>query len=153
MGGTGTIKTGLLQAIEVRLNEIPELATVKRWEDIPADLEAMAKPILFFWEEEDRESWNRLTLGNLDFWMQVFFTLDPDDAPDYTAFTEAAEIVAGKIQNLLAAPGTLRAAGLIRVKPDRVVKARYNSEYGTLFLSYQLMYAHAAGNAFALNDS
>jgi len=147
-----TIKTGLLRAIEERLNEILEVAVVKREEDIPADFTGLAMPALYCWENEQAEpgSFNRLTLGKLDFWLEVFFVLDPDDLASFTAFKDAAATVAGRIANLFAAPGELRAAGLILVEPGRVDQARYNSDYGVLFMAYQLTYGHAAGDAFAL---
>ena len=146
------VKTILLQAIESRLNDIPELFTVKRWEDIPADLEALTLPAAFFWEEERQEAYNRLILGNLDFWVQVFFGLDPEVPASFTDFSEAAEAIAGKISDLFAAPGELRAAGLIQAHPaGQVVKARYNDDYGVLFMSYELTYGRARGDACSLN--
>ena len=149
--GANPVKTNLLQAIEARLNLIPELATVKRWEDIPVDLSTLTLPAAFFWEEENPEPYNRLTKGVLDFWVEVFFTLDADDPASYTAFSESAEIVAKKIAGMFAAPGDLRAAGFIQAEPGRVVKAKHNPDYGALFMGYQLTYVHAAGNAWAIN--
>lgn len=147
-----TVKTGLLKAIETRLNEIPELATVKRWEDIPADLTGFVLPVAFFWETERQEPYNRLTLGILDFWVQVFFSLDPDVPASFTDFSEDAETVAGVISDFFAAPGELRALGLIQAKPaGDVVKARYNEDYGVLFMSYELSYGRARGDACSLN--
>jgi len=147
-----TVKTILLQAIEDRLNDLSGLATVKRWEDIPTDLTLLALPAAFFWEEEEQEAYNRLTLGHLDFWVQVFFCLDPDDPASFTAFSEAAEATAGEIGDLFAAPGELRAAGLIQVEPAaKVVKAKYHDGYGVLFMSYQLTYGRARGDACSLN--
>jgi hypothetical protein len=145
------VKTGLLKAIEESLAAIPELATVKRWEDIPTDLSLLTLPAAFFWEEEDKEAYNRLTKGNLDFWVEVFFSLDPEDPASYTAFSEAAEQVAGEIEALFAAPLGLRDMGLLQALPAaKVVKARYNSDYGVLFMSYQLIYVHARGDAFSV---
>jgi hypothetical protein len=146
-----TVKTTLLKAIETRLGEITALATVKRWKDIPTDLSLLTLPAAFFWEEEQQEAYNRLTLGRLDFWVEVFFSLDPEVPASFTTFSETAEEIAGKISGLFAAPGELRAAGLVQALPaDKVVKARYNSDYGVLFMSYQLTYAHARGDAASL---
>lgn len=149
-GLNDTVKIALLKAIENRLMEIPEVATVKRWEDIPTDLSTLTLPVLFFWEEDELEPYNRLTKGNLDFWLQVFFALEAEDPASFTAFSETADIVAGQISNLFAAPGSLRESGLLRAEPDRVVKARYNSDYGVLFMNYQISYLHAAGDAFSI---
>lgn len=147
-----TVKTGLLKAIETRLNEIPGLGTVKRWEDIPADLSLLTLPAAFFWEEEDQEAYNRLILGRLNFWVQIFFGLDPEVPASFTTFSDSAEAVAGAISDLFAAPGDLRAAGLIQALPaSKVVKARYNGDYGVLFMSYQLSYGRARGDACSLN--
>ena len=146
-----TVKTTLLKAIEEQLNGIAGLATVKRWEDIPTDLSALELPVAFFWEHDEQEPYNRLTRGVLDFWVEVFFALDSDNPASYTAFSESAEEVAGHIKGLFAAPGELRAAGLILAEPGRVVKAKHNPEYGVLFMGYQLTYVHAAGNAWAIN--
>jgi hypothetical protein len=149
--GANTVKTNLLQAIEARLNLIPQLADVKRWEDIPTDLSLLTLPAAFFWEEERQEAYNRLTLGTLNFWVEVFFSLDPDNPASFTTFSETAEAVAGRIAGMFAAPGELRAFGLLQAQPaDKVVKARYNSDYGVLFMSYELTYVHAAGNAFSV---
>jgi hypothetical protein len=149
---TETVKTGLLKAIEARLNEIPGLSTVKRWEDIPTDLAPLTLPAAFFWETEEQEAYNRLVLGRLDFWVQVFFGLDPEVPASFTDFSEAAEAIAGEISDLFAAPGDLRAAGLIQAQPaGQVVKARYNDDYGVLFMSYQLSYGRARGDASSLN--
>ena len=72
------VKTQVLKAVETMLGEIPEIKTVYRWQDIPTDLEELENgaPALFFWEEEEKEPWNRLTLGKLDFWMAVFIKLE-----------------------------------------------------------------------------
>jgi hypothetical protein len=146
------VKTILLKAIEDRLNDIQGLATVKRWEDIPADLTGLTMPVAFFWETEEQEVYNRLVLGRLDFWVQVFFGLDPEVPASFTAFSEAAEVIAGKISDLFATPGELRVAGLIQAQPaGQVVKARYNDDYGVLFMSYQLSYGRARGDACSLN--
>lgn len=146
-----TVKTTLLKAIEARLGEVSELATVKRWEDIPTDLAALALPAAFFWEEEEPEPHNRLTFGILDFWVEVFFAVDADDPESYTAFSETAETVKGRIAGIFAAPGDLRAAGLIQAEPGRVVKAKHTPDYGALFMSYRLTYGHARGDAWTLN--
>ncbi|OGP75466.1 MAG: hypothetical protein A2Y80_01235 [Deltaproteobacteria bacterium RBG_13_58_19] len=152
MAAAEPVKTLLLKALEARLREIPEVATVFRWRNIPFDLAEIAKPVLFFWEEEEKEAGNRLIRGNLELWMQTFFTLDPEDAPGYTAFEEAAEVVAARIDNLLAAPGPLRAVGLIMAGPlKQKVIAQHNEEYGTIFLLYPLQYGHARGDACSLN--
>lgn len=142
-----TVKTGILKAIETLLSGIPAIKTVFRWQEIPIDLAEFEKPVLFFWEEEDKERRNRLTLGKLDFWIQVFFALDPEDPASYAAFTEAAEEAAGYIQNEFAV--NLRATGLIQALPGRVVKAKHNDDFGILFMTYQLTYGHATGDAFA----
>jgi len=82
----------------------------------------------------------------------VFFGLDPEDPASYTAFSESAEAVAGRIANMFAAPGELRAAGLIQAAPAaKVVKAKYNNDYGVLFMSYQLSYGRARSDACSLN--
>jgi hypothetical protein len=109
-------------------------------------------PTAFFWETERQEPYNRLTLGVLDFWVQVFFGLDPEVPASFTAFSEAAETVAGAISDFFAAPAGLRALGLIQAKPaSDVVKARYNTDYGVLFMSYELSYGRARGDACSLN--
>lgn len=144
------VKIGLLKTLEARLAEIPELGSVQRWEDLPADLSGYTLPALFFWEEEEKEVQNRLALGALDFWLQVFFALDPDDPADYTAFSETAETVAARIANLFAAPGELRSAGLIQAGAGRVYKAKHNENYGSLFMSWRLDYGHARQDAFSL---
>ena len=142
------IKTRLLKELQAQLAEIPELGSVQRWEDVPADLNEYSLPALFFWEEEEKEDINRLTHGILDFWLQVFFSLDSDDPANYTAFSEAADTVAGRIGNLFTDNRYLRSVGLIRAEPGRIIKAKHNPDYGVLFMSYSLLYGHARGDAF-----
>jgi hypothetical protein len=146
-----TVKTQVLKALAARLEEIEELGTVRRWQDIPTDLSLYPSPVLFFWEDEEKEPFNRLTLGRLDLWLEVFFPLAAGDEADYTRFAETAETVAGRIADLLAAPlGPLRNAGLIQAEPGRVVKAKHNPDWGVLFMTYQLTYVHNCGDAFAV---
>jgi len=145
-----SVKTGLLKALEAKLKEIPEVGTVLRWQDIPTDLGNYIAPVLFFWETEEKEPFNRLAWGRLDFSIQVFFPLNPDDPGDYTRFAEQADTVAGRVWNLLAGDlGELRSAGLVQALPGLVVKAKHNLEWGVLFLTYELSYVHNYGDAFA----
>jgi hypothetical protein len=146
------VKTQLLKAIELELQEIPEIGTVLRWQDIPVDLSDFTPPVLFFWEDEEKEPYNRLAQGTLDFWIEVFFPLAMDNEPDYTRFTEDADTVAGRLWNLFAGDlSSLKSAGLVKALPGRVVKAKHNPEWGVLFLTYQLTYVHNYGDAFAVN--
>lgn len=146
------VKTLLLRSLEEKLRGIEEVKTVVRWDDIPVDLSGYETPVLFFWEEEEKEPHNRLTLGRLDLWFQVFEPLRPDQDGDYVRFCELAEVIAAKIDNLMSGEWPdLRAAGLIQVIPGRVVKTKHNPEWGVLFMIYQVIYAHRSGDAFSLN--
>lgn len=145
------VKTRLLKALEGRLRTIPEINTVIRWDDIPVDLAGYEPPVLFFWEEEEKEPHNRIALGRLTMWFQVFSPLRPEEEEDYASFCELAELLAGRLDDLMSgAWPELRAAGLIQVIPGRVVKAKHSPDWGVLFKTYQLIYAHRMGDSFAV---
>jgi len=147
------VKTGLCKAIEAMLREVPGIKTVLPWQAPPLDPSQHEPPLMVFWDEEKKEPWNRLDLGKLDFWLMVLFSVNPEDPVSHDTFLKAADEAAGHIQNQFAAPATLRPAGLIQAQAEDVVKGKYMEGYGGLFMIYQLTYAHAAGDAFALNDT
>lgn len=146
-----TVKTMILKEIQNRLLELPDLASlsqVKRWEDIPADFSTIPLPAVFFWETERKEPWNRLSKCILDFWLEVFFPLDPDDPASFTDFSEEAAIMDAQIEGLFHNLSGLRSLGLLEVRNPTAENAKYMSERAAFFKNYELVYVHATGDPF-----
>jgi hypothetical protein len=152
------IKIKVLKALEAMLLEIPEFGSVRRWYDIPFDLNNLAAeewPACFFWEEENRDLSNRLGWHTLDMFLAVFFQLDlaepglgqPDEAA-YQVFNEQADKIVARIHAKLMVPAGLRAAGVVQVEEKLVQKALADFQRGELLFTFTLTYAHLAGDGF-----
>lgn len=147
------VKTGIMQVLAQTLEAVTGVGSVHR-QDIPFDtslLTAADYPAVFFWEEEKKSEYNRLTKGIMDLWIQVFFPLTADDPDSFPEFQEDAEELAAQISDVLAAPAALRAVGVIKISREAVYKAKYNSDFGIVKMNYQLTYGHAAGDASDIN--
>jgi hypothetical protein len=147
---TDPIKTQVLKAVETLLNEIPDLATVLRLYKFPVDLDGLADPVCFFWDDtEDRdEEFYRLGIGDLDLWITVFIKLADGD---YQAFNDEADKIAAKIQGKMETQGLLRAAGAHQVQEGTVNKALASETWGELVITFRITYAHNRGDAFSVN--
>jgi hypothetical protein len=143
-----TVKTQVLRTLEDMLREIEELGSVHRRPPLNVDLEKVKTPALFFWEEEERKPRNRLMLGVMRLTMAVFIRLTPGSDHGFTAFSDLADTVAGKVHEVMANPTAL-SGRVINVRELTSRKALANELFGELVLIYQVTYGHSLGNAFS----
>ncbi|MFZ5451462.1 MAG: hypothetical protein ACOZF2_06285 [Thermodesulfobacteriota bacterium] len=143
-----TIKTQVLRTLENMLRTIPELGSVHRRSPLNVDLEKVKTPALFFWDEEERKPRNRLMLGVMRLTMAVFIRLTPGNDHGFTAFSDLADTVAGKVHEVMACPAPL-AGKVVNIQELTTRKALANELFGELVLIYQMTYAHSSGNAFS----
>jgi hypothetical protein len=143
-----TVKTQVLRTLEAMLAEIEELGSVHRRPPLNVDLEKVKTPALFFWDEEERKPRNRLVLGVLRLTMAVFIRLTPGPDHGFTAFSDLADNLAGKIHEVMANPTAL-SGRVINVRELTSRKALANELFGELVLIYQVTYGHSLGNAFS----
>jgi len=140
-----TIKVQVMQKLAEVLGAIPELGSVHRWQGNPTDLDRVKLPAVFFWDEDEtRDKRNRLAIGTLKLYVAVFIRLSPAGA---ASFNVGADNLQGTIHNALI--GTAGLKGLVEnLQEDRVWK-EYHDQYGVLFMSFNLTYGHAWGDAFS----
>jgi len=145
-----TIKTQVLKTLEAMFQEIPELGSVHRRPPLNVDLEKVKTPALFFWEEEERKPRNRLMLGVMRVTLAVFIKLTPEKGHGFTAFSDLADTIAGRIHGVLACPAELSGKA-VNIQELTTRKALANELFGELVLIYQVTYAHSSGDAFSIS--
>ncbi|MDD2900820.1 MAG: hypothetical protein PHU44_00125 [Syntrophales bacterium] len=143
-----TIKTQVLKTLEAMLQSVPELGSVHRRPPLNVDLDKVKTPALFFWDEEERKPRNRLMLGVMRLTLAVFIRLTPGSDHGFTAFSDLADTIAGRIHGILAHPAAL-AGKAVNIQELTTRKALANELFGELVLIYQVTYAHSSGNAFS----
>jgi hypothetical protein len=143
-----TVKTQVMKSLETMLRGIQELGSVHRRPPMNVDLEKVKTPALFFWDEEERKSRNRLVLGVLRLTMAVFIRLTPGNDHGFTAFSDLADTIAGKVHNIMARPAELSGKA-VNTQELTTRKALANELFGELVLVYQLTYVHSSGDAFS----
>jgi hypothetical protein len=143
-----TVKTQILKTLEAILREIPELGSVQRRPPLNVDLDKVKTPALFFWEEEERKPRNRLMLGVLRLTMAVFIRLTPGHDHGFTAFSDLADTIAGRVHEVMVNPTAL-SPKVINVRELTSRKALANELFGELVLIYLITYGHSWGNAFS----
>jgi len=143
-----TIKTQVLRTLEAMLREIEEVGSVHRRPPLNVDLDKVKTPALFFWEEEERKPRNRLMLGVMRLTLAVFIRLTPGNDHGFTAFSDLADNIAGRVHSILARPAAL-AGKAVNIQELTTRKALANELFGELVLIYQVTYAHSSGNAFS----
>ena len=143
-----TVKTQVLKTLETMLQAIPELGSVHRRSPLNVDLEKVKTPALFFWEEEERKPRNRLMLGVLRLTMAVFIRLTPGNDHGFTAFSDLADTIAGRIHGVMARPAAL-AGKAVNIQELTTRKALANELFGELVLVYQVTCVHSSGDAFS----
>jgi hypothetical protein len=145
---TETVKTQVLKTLETMLGEIEELGSVHRRPPLNVDLEKVKTPALFLWDEEERKPRNRLMLGVLRLTMAVFIRLTPGNDHGFTAFSDLADTIAGKVHNSMARPAEL-SGKVVNLQELTTRKALANELFGELVLIYQITYAHSSRDAFS----
>jgi hypothetical protein len=145
-----TVKTQVLKTLEAMLQEIPELGSVHRRPPLNVDLEKVKTPALFFWDEEERKPRNRLMLGVMRVTLAVFIKLTPGKGHCFTAFSDLADTIAGRVHNVMARPAAL-AGKAVNIQELTTRKALANELFGELVLIYQVTYAHSSGDAFSIS--
>ena len=152
------VKTLVLDALATMLGEINEIGAVRPSELFPADPDNLypdndnpaSLPVLFIWEDEDRDRWGRLAYNKLHIHLQVYMKLPEDTGipgeAGYPGFGKAANYLAAKIQAKLAAPAPLRSAGAVEIEEGEVHKSPINLTWGQLIMPYTITYAHVWGN-------
>jgi len=143
-----TIKTQVLRTLEAMLLEIEELGSVHRRPPLNVDLDKVKTPALFFWEEEERKPRNRLMLGVMRLTLAVFIRLTSGSDHGFTAFSDLADTIAGRVHGVMAHPAAL-AGRVVNIQELTTRKALANELFGELVLIYQVTYAHSSGNAFS----
>jgi hypothetical protein len=84
-------------------------------------------------------------MGTLKLYVAIFCRLSPSGA---ASFNDVADNLQGAIHNALL--GTSELQGLVEnIQEERVWKEFPNDQYGVLFMSFTLTYAHAWGDAFS----
>jgi len=142
-----TVKTQVLRTLGTMLGEIQELGSVPRRPPLNVDLEKVKTPALFFWEEEERKPRNRLVLGVMRLTMAVFIRLTPGNDHGFTAFSDLADTIAGRVHGVIARPAAL-AGKAVNIQELTTRKALANELFGELVLVYQITYLHSSGDAF-----
>jgi len=148
------IKNQVMQALAAMLAEVDGIASVKLEEEFPFDLEDIPveeRPVLFVWDDSDDSApANLMTRHDLALTLAVFLPMETGGFP---AFAAAAETLAARIHNKLAAPEALRAVGVIDLTMGPARKAKAQDNWGELVLPVRGDYVHAAADAFSLNLS
>jgi len=143
-----TVKTQVLRTLGTMLGEIQELGSVHRRPPLNVDLEKVKTAALFFWEEEERKRRNRLVLGVMGLTTAVFIRLTPGNDHGFTAFSDLADTIAGRVHGVMARPVAL-AGKAVNIQELTTRKALASELFGELVLVYQLTYAHSSGDAFS----
>ena len=140
-----TIKVQAMQKLAGVFGAMAAIGSVHRWQGSPTDLDRVKLPALFFWDEDEtRDKRNRLAMGTLKLYVAVFIRLSPAGA---ASFNVVADNLQGTIHNALIETAGLK--GLVEnLQEDRVWK-EYHDQYGVLFMSFNLTYGHAWGDAFS----
>jgi hypothetical protein len=140
-----SIKVQVMQKLAEVLGAIPALGSVHRWQGSPTDLDRVKLPALFFWDEDEtRDRRNRLAMGTLKLYVAIFCRLSPAGAASFNDIDN----LQGTIHNAFL--GTSELQGLVEnLQEERVWKEFPNDQYGVLFMSFTLTYAHAWGDAFS----
>jgi hypothetical protein len=144
-----TVKTQVLKTLETMLREIEELGSVHRRPPLNVDLEKVKTPALFFWDEEERKPRNRLMLGVLRLTMAIFIRLTPGNDHGFTAFSDLADTIAGRVHEIMVKPAAL-AGKAVNIQELTTWKALANELFGELALVYQVTYVHSSGDAFSI---
>lgn len=141
-----TIKVQAMQKLAGVFGAVASIGSVHRWQGSPTDLDRVKLPALFFWDEDEtRDKRNRLAMGTLKLYVAIFCRLSPSGA---ASFNDVADNLQGTIHNALL--GTSELKGLVEnLQEERVWKEFPNDQYGVLFMSFTLTYAHAWGDAFS----
>lgn len=146
-----TVKTLVLQALEILLGEVEGVGSVRLEEEIPFDLDAIPaaeRPALFVWDDsDDSQGGNLLDRHDLEVMMALFLPMPPGGFPE---FSREAEVIAARIHGKMAAPASLRAAGVIQITPGPCRKAKASEGWGEMTIPCKIDYGHAAGNAFTI---
>jgi len=142
------VKTTIMVALGEALSAIPELKSVNRFRGKPVDLDVIALPALYYFDEhEDRQRNNQRQNGIIDLVMSVFTAIPEDDLGTQT-FSDIADTIQAKIHGVLFGTNCLRFMGVIMVQEVSANKDYPNGLYGVLNLRYSLTYTHTFGNAF-----
>ena len=140
-----TIKVQAMQKLAGVFGAIAAICSVHRWQGSPTDLDRVKLPALFFWDEDEtRDKRNRLAMGTLKLYVAIFCRLSPAGA---ASFPDVADNLQGAIHNALL--GTSELQGLVENLQEERVWKEYHDQYGVLFISFTLTYAHAWGDAFS----
>jgi len=144
-----TVKTLVLQALETLLATVEGINSVRLEEEIPFDLDDIPeadRPVLFIWDDSDDPlGGNRLARHDLETMLALFLPLPAGGFPE---FSREAEAIAARIHAKMAAPASLRAAGVIQITPGECRKAKASEIWGEMTIPCRINYGHAVGNAF-----
>jgi hypothetical protein len=144
-----TVKTLVLQALETMLAEVEGIGSVRLEEEIPFDLDLIPeaeRPALFVWDDsDDHQGGNRIARQDLQIMMALFLPLPAGGFPE---FSREAEAIAARIHAKMAAPASLRAAGVIQITPGACRKAKATETWGEMTIPCKIDYGHAVGNPF-----
>ncbi len=144
-----TVKTQVMKALDAVLKTgVPEVKTVERREPVGTDLDKVALPALFLYEEDESGArHNRLRLGVIRVEIAVFIRLKPGKDHGFQAFYDLADTIAGRVYMVIQTSPIL--SGLvIQAVEDPRRKAIGNEAFGELVLRYRITYGHAANDAF-----
>ena len=140
-----TVKVQAMQKLAGVFGAMAAIGSVHRWQGSPTDLDRVKLPALFFWDEDEtRDKRNRLAMGTLKLYVAIFCRLSPSGA---ASFPDVADNLQGAIHNALL--GTSELKGLVENLQEDQVWKEYHDQYGVLFISFTLTYAHAWGDAFS----
>ena len=146
---TDTVKTLVLQALKTLLGTVEGVGSVRLDEEIPFDLDDVPeaeRPALFVWDETDEPlGGNRLARHDLEVMLVLFMPLPAGGFPE---FSRTAEAIAARIHAKLAAPASLRSAGVIQIAPGSARKAKASETWGELTMPCTINYGHAVGDGF-----
>ncbi|MFA5111747.1 MAG: hypothetical protein WC443_10105 [Desulfobaccales bacterium] len=145
-----TVKTRVMKALEAVLKAgLPEVKTVERRKPEGTDLDKIALPALFFYDDsESGKMINRLRLGLIPLEIAVFFRLAPGKDNGRQAFNDLADTIAGRVYPLIQTSPALRGL-VLKVKEEDSSRDKGIAEpYAWLVLRYSITYGHAAGDAF-----
>ena len=143
-----SVKTTIMVALGEALSAITELKSVNRFRGKPVDLDEIALPALYYYDEhEERRRSNLLQDGIVTLVLSVF-TAIPEDALGTQTFSDEADTIQAKVHNILFGTNNLRFMGVKMIQEDEVGKEYPNGLYGVLTMRYTLTYTHKFGNAF-----
>jgi hypothetical protein len=143
-----SVKTNIMVALGEALSAITELKSVNRFRGKPIDLDEIALPALYFYDEtEQRRRSNRLQDGIIDLVMSVFMAI-PEDELGTQSFSDIADTIQAEIHGVMFGTKNLRFMGVKMVQEDVVTKEYPNGLYGVLTLRFTLTYTHKFGDAF-----